>query len=139
MNLWFIFPVFLLEIKGILFLPLLILPAYLFCLIYFFYLMPKKARPFDQISAQHDFWPFVFFLVLSLITSIYLYLILGPGMGLALPPLLLLFNLLLPLTLLSLRLINKRTCSIKLWGFSSLASGIHVLSWAVWIMALAGS
>jgi len=139
MNLWFIFPSFLLEIKGILSLPLLILPTYLICIIYYFVFIPKKARANSQITRKKEMLPLILFLLLSLLTSVLILLILGPRMGLALPPLLLLSNILFPLVLLLVGLITSGIRSVILWSIASLAGAIHAISWAVWIMALARS
>jgi len=129
MNLWNMFPDWLLEVEGILNMPLLILPSYLVCLFCFFRI--KKG--------QYEGLAFVSFLLLSVLTTSLMWLTIGPQIGKVILPLLLLSNILLPLIFLSMGLRKINAFSVSLWGFASLAGFIHTISWAVWFMALAGS
>ncbi|KJZ13592.1 hypothetical protein TW85_12885 [Marinomonas sp. S3726] len=134
MNLWNLLPDFLLFSSVVLYLPLLILPCYLTCLVIYFRLNKKHEN-----ARKKESLPFYTFLLLSLIASTVMLKSLGPQIGLVIPPLLLLSNLILPLVFLFLSLIKTSDRSVALWGWSSLAGGIHALSWSVWLMALAGS
>ena len=134
MNLWNLLPDFLLFSSAMLYLPLLILPCYLICLIIFIRLNKKHEN-----ARKKESLPFYTFLLLSLIASGVMFKSLGPQIGLMIPPLLLLSNLVLPLAFLLLSLIKTSNRSLALWSWSSLAGGVHALSWSVWLIALAGS
>jgi len=134
MNLWYLLPDYLLFSSVMLYLPLLILPCYFICLIIYVRLKQKHEN-----ARQRESLPFYVFLLLSLIASLVMLKSLGPHIGLVIPPLLLLSNLILPLAFLFLSLLKTSDRSIALWVWSSLAGCIHALSWSVWLMALAGS
>lgn len=134
MNLWDLLPDFLLFSSVVLYLPLLILPCYLTCLVIYIRLNKKHEN-----ARKKESLPFYTFLLLSLIASSVMFKSLGPQIGVLIPPLLLLSNLILPLVFLLLSLIKTSNRSLALWSCSSLAGGVHALSWCVWLLALAGS
>ncbi|WP_438463503.1 hypothetical protein [Marinomonas sp. PE14-40] len=134
MNLWNLLPDFLLFSSVVLYLPLLILPCYLICLVIYVRLNKKHEN-----ARKKESLPFYAFLLLSLIASTVMLKSLGPQIGVVIPPLLLLSNLILPLVFLFLSLLKASDRSVALWGGASLAGGVHALSWSVWLMALAGS
>ena len=134
MNLWNLLPDCLLDFNGIFYLPLLILPSYLACIVTFIRL--------DKVlisRRKKEVLPFLCFLLLSLIAEIVMWTSIGPQIGKVIPPLILLSNLVLPLLLLISSLKTSSDRSVMLWGWASLAGGIHALSWSVWLMALASS
>lgn len=123
MNLWTIFPDYLLQIKGILNLPYFVLPFYLYVL----YALIKQ--PAYRVSL-------ILFLVLTLMASLIMIFSLGPSVGHIFPPLLLLSVMLMPLVMLIIQVVNSKRAGIRLWSIVSVAGWVHSLSWAVWLLAL---
>ncbi|MDQ7049809.1 MAG: hypothetical protein Q9M92_09795 [Enterobacterales bacterium] len=126
MNLWILFPKSLLQIEGILYLPIFVIPFY----VYVLYAIVK--HPENRTGL-------IIFLVLTLTASTTMFLLLGPRIGTIFPPLILLSVMLMPLGMLTLKIWQKDITSIWVWGLTSVAGCLHSLSWAVWLFALAGS
>lgn len=126
MNLWQFFPEQLVRIDGILSLPYLVLPLY-FVLVLFLFKAPSQ-----RITL------FVF-LLLSLATSVWMLLSMGPNINSFLLPLLLLLVFLMPLFCLLYAIYRRNQLAVKVWVVASIAGFLHGLSWAVWLTALAGS
>jgi len=126
MNLWTIFPESLLSIEGILSLPILAVPFYLYVL----FLLIKQP--------EYRIWLTVF-LILSLMASLTMLFSLGPKIGLVFPPLMLISVMLMPIIMLIFHVTKKKNSGIWLWGITSVAGWLHSLSWVVWLFALARS
>ena len=126
MNLWTVFPTSILHINGILYLPYLIIPLYL----YVCYALFKEPKFRLMLSV---------FIMLTLVTSIILILSMGPGVGKVIPPVFLLSVMLMPLLLLCLCIAKKESAGIRTWGIATVAGWVHSISWVVWFFALAGS
>lgn len=126
MNLWTIFPDYLLQIKGILNLPYFVLPFYLYVL------YASIKHPAYRVSL-------ILFLVVTLMASLIMVFSMGPSVGHILPPLLLLSVMLMPLVMLIIQMCKSNSAGIRLWSIVSVAGWVHSLSWAVWLMALARS
>lgn len=126
MNLWHLFPESLLHIPGILKLPYLAILLYLF-LLYALFRYPTERKLLS------------IFLVLSFIASSIMINNLHPGFGKVVPPLALLVIMLMPLSILLLRVSKKSYTNIHLWIIAILAGWSHSMGWGVWLFALAGS
>ena len=129
MNLWKIFPdslQILLDIEGIIYLPLFSLIFYLFCI----YALVRQ--PQHRLSLG-------FFFGLTLIASVTMFLSMGPRIGLIFPPLTLLTVMLMPLTMLVIQIVKKDKKGIQTWSMASVAGWLHSLSWFLWLFALARS
>lgn len=139
MNLWKLLPTFLIDVEGILYLPLFILPCYLICMVMFIQLRRRPHVIAAPSNRKKEALAFGIFLLISLIATTVMLLTLGPRIGTVIPPLLLLSNLVYPLVFLVLAWMYKGRFSILLWSFASLAGAVHAISWSVWLMALARS
>jgi len=126
MNLWRYFPESLLEIAGILLLPYLAIPFYL----YIFYPLIKQVDERKYLAI---------FLLLSVIASSIMLFSIGPHIGKVIPPLALILVLAMPTLMLINKLYTKVYHSALLWFFVMLAGWLHSLSWGVWLFALGGS
>lgn len=126
MNLWRIFPESLLNIEGILSLPMFAIPFYLYVL----YAVVKHSEFRITLSM---------FLVASIGASSLMFLTLGPQIGKVLPPLLLLLVMLMPVVALCFQMVRKHSIGIWVWSITSIAGSLHSLSWAIWLFALARS
>jgi len=126
MNLWKLFPESLLEIQGILSLPLFAIPFYGYVL----YALFKHQEHRKEL---------VIFLFLTVAASLIMFFTLGPRIGLLVPPLMLFSVMLMPIALLTLNILKKHTPGIWVWALTSVAGCLHSLSWSVWLFALARS
>jgi uncharacterized membrane protein len=126
MNLWIIFPEFLLQINGILYLPYFAVPFY----IYVLYALVKHPKYRAQLSI---------FLTMTCIASSLMIFTLGPRIGTIIAPLTLLSVMVMPLCLFIYHMIKNIPIGKYVWGFTTLAGWLHSISWAVWLFALAGS
>lgn len=129
MNLWNIFPRSvenLLDIESIIFLPLISLAFYLFCI----YAFVRQAQHRIMLGS---------FFVLTLMASMTMFFSMGPRIGLIFPPLMLLVVMLMPSVMLLLHVWQKDRVGIKTWGMACAAGWLHSLSWLLLLLALAGS
>ncbi|WDE00996.1 hypothetical protein [Thalassomonas actiniarum] len=126
MNLWYLFPELLLDIKGILYLPYLALVLNA-GLLYQFY----KSRSQRKVLLT--------FIVLSATASTFAWFGLINRTFEVIAPVLLLMIALMPLVILVSKLIKKQKSNIVCWSVASLAGLSHCLAWAVWMRALMGS
>jgi len=125
-NLWSFFPEFILRIDGILFLPYLAIPFYL----YVFYAIGKHAGERVKLMV---------FVLFTLLASGVMFLNIGPNIGKIIPPLGLLMVMAMPLLVLMMNLYNKAYAEARVWFLVSLAGWMHSISWSVWLFALARS
>jgi len=126
MNLWTLFPEQLIKIPGILKLPYVAIGLYAAVLLILF--MKKDLHRGIAV-----------FLGLSLIASTIMFYNLRPGFGTVLPPLALLLVMIYPLGMMLISIQKQQREPVKWWLFIGTAGVAHSLSWAVWLMALAGS
>jgi len=125
MNLWVLFPESILSVPGILKLPYLAVLMFLLLL-----LIAWKTRHFK---------PFLLFVSAVFLLDLYVLFTIGPGMGRIAIPLILISIVVAPLTQWLVAWLKKDKNSTLFWGASSCFALVHSMSWAVWIMALAGS
>ena len=129
MNLWNIFPDFLLRllhIDNILLLPLAAIPLYL----YIFYALVRYPK--QRVSLA-------IFVLLTLVASIIMYYNKKPKTDDFIAPLALLIVMAMPLLMLLIQLSNKSYVAARIWAISTLAGCVHSISWYLWILALARS
>lgn len=126
MNLWSIFPEFLLFNHYILYLPYVALAAY------FFVIYALVAFPTQRFKIA-------LFLLLSMATTALMVTTFGPRIGTVIPPLMLLLVMLLPLLVLTEQIIKQNKVGVRIWVGVSLSGWAHSLSWIVWLMAAANS
>jgi hypothetical protein len=126
MNLWVIFPEFLLKINGILYLPYYAGPFY----IYVLYALVEHTRYRTQLAI---------FLTMTCIASSLMILTLGPRIGTIIAPLMLFSVMLMPLGVFIFHVVKNNNIGKLVWGITTLAGWLHSISWAVWLFALAGS
>lgn len=126
MNLWQVFPESLLDVTGILYLPYLAIAFYLYVL----YTLIKQPEHRATLAL---------FLGLTLSTSLVMVVSLGPRIGVVLAPLLLISVMLMPITMLVLKVLQKERAGIQTWAVVTVAGWLHSLSWVVWLFALARS
>lgn len=124
MNLWNLFPEFLLKIDGILLLPYLAILFYL----YVFYAMVKNAGERIYLTL---------FVLLTLVASVIMLKNMGPPVGKIIPPSTLL--LVMIIAILVLKLYKKAYNKARIWFVVTLAGWLHSISWSVWLFALARS
>ena len=125
MNLWVLFPESILSVPGILKLPYVALLMLLLLL-----LIAWKRK---QIK------PFLLFFSAVFLLDLYVLFTIGPGMGRIAIPLILMSIVAAPVTLWLFAWLKKDKHSALFWGAGSSFAVVHSMSWAVWIMALAGS
>ncbi len=126
MNLWSIFPEFILRVNGILYLPYLAIPFF----IYVCYVMVKHVR--ERVYL-------IVFVLLTLLASGIMLISMGPQIGKVIPPLALLAVMVMPLVILTLKLYHKAYGEAQTWFVVTLAGWLHSMSWSVWLFVLAGS
>ncbi len=126
MNLWNLFPEFLLSINGILRLPYLTILFYIFVV----YALIKNADQRKYIAV---------FLLLTLVASGIMFINQGPQIGKFIAPLTLLFVMVMPLIVMTIKLHNKSYREARIWLIVTSAGWFHSISWSVWLFALAGS
>jgi len=125
-NLWNLFPEFLLKIDGILRLPYLAILFYL----YVFYAMVKNAGERIYLTV---------FVLLTLVASVIMLKNMVPPVGKIIPPSTLLLVMIMPIAILVLKLYKKAYNEARLWFVVTLAGWLHSISWSVWLFALARS
>jgi hypothetical protein len=125
MNLWVLFPESILRVSGILKLPYIALLLLLLLL-----LVAWKKK---QIK------PFLMFISAVFLLDLYVLFTIGPGMGRIAIPLILISIVVTPVMLGLVAWLKKDKNSTLFWGAGSCFALVHSMSWAVWIMALAGS
>lgn len=126
MNLWHLFPMAIMEIEYILYLPYAALAAYIYVL--YATVAHKKQRK-----------SLLFFLLLTIIATGTMILTLGPGIGRIIPPLLLLSVIVMPALTLLKKYSIKDNQGVSIWLKVTLSGGLHSLSWWVWLIALSRS
>ena len=126
MNLWNLFPEFLLKIDGILLLPYLTILFYL----YVFYAMVKNVGQRLYLTV---------FVLLTLVASVIMFKNIGPQAGKSIPPSTLLIVMIMPIVILVIKLYKKAYNEARIWFVVTLAGWLHSISWSVWLFALARS
>ena len=126
MNLWSLFPEFLLGVNGILYLPYLAIPFYLYVC-------------YALVNHVSERVYLIVFVLLTLLTSGIMLISMGPQIGKVIPPLALLAVMVMPLVMLLIKLYHKAYGEARIWFMVTLASWLHSMSWSVWLFALAGS
>lgn len=126
MNVWVVFPASLLHVKGMLFLPYVAVPFYLYAL-YVLITKPDHRKPL------------IIFFALTLISSITMVYSLRPPVDKVVSPLLLLLVMFMPLIMLIYKMAKADKAGIIIWSIVSVAGWLHSLGWSVWFFALAGS
>jgi len=125
MNLWVLFPESMLSVPGILKLPYIALLMLLLLL-----LTAWKMKHFKL---------FLLYVLAVFLLDLYVLFTIGPGMGRIAIPLILISIVVAPVLLWLTAWLKKNKHSTLFWGAGSCFAVAHSMSWAVWIMALAGS
>ena len=126
MNLWVLFPEYILSIKGILYLPYLALAFYVFVLFIFIKFPDFRMK-------------LLLFILITVITNIVIVMTLGPSMSAVLIPLLLLVIMFMPLIWLIPQCLSKNKKNMYIWSIVTISGWLHSLSWVAWIFAMARS
>ncbi len=126
MNLWDLFPEFILRFNGILKLPYLAMLFYIYVV-------------YTTIKNKGERTYLVSFLLLTLIASTIMLNSLGPQIGKIIPPFALLSVMAMPLIILIVNVFKRTYNLVHIWFIVAIAGWLHSLSWSVWLFALARS
>ena len=126
MNLWHYFPNFLTMFDGIVKLPFFMLLLY----IYIIYATVKQRQERRTL---------MFFLVLTLISSMIMFKNAGPQGDRVIPPLGLLLVISMPLILLIGSLYKRYYRMVHIWLLATIAAIFHCICWSIVMFAAGGS
>jgi len=126
MSLWHYFPDFLAMFDGIVKLPFLMLLLY----IYIIYATVKQRQERRALMV---------FLVLTLISSVFMFKSVGPQGDRIIPPLGLLIVILMPLTQLIGSLYKRYYRMVAIWLLATIAALFHCICWSIVMFAVGGS